>query len=714
MVKVSIEKSAPPAVDPNEALDDKAYLLSSLVASGDCGCDGTLAVESEVTLATSEEAPIPEGAKVAKWEGAIGFETVITGDGRYINDQALRWSTPIPLRYVREDVGAHDNAVVVGTITSIERREGGVIWGSGVIDLESEMGQEAYRQVDRKYTNGVSMDLDDVTFELHVAQEVIEEMQSMFDEGSDAMPEFDIADDGKAIVGRMAPDDEVSVTTDARIRAATIVAIPAFADAVISIVASGFLYGYNPSQARAPKGTPRGGQWVDTPSGILAGIGGGSTPFDGGGLGGVVDKVAENGGASINPVTLEEPTDGYMVAVQGFNEEVPEGDFFGGQGEEALYQWIEKNIEPLSQLGAHIGLWHDTEHGEVVLDVSQRVDTLDEAVALGIERNQQAVWDVANAVEIPTGGTGDRAGDFAGRRLARYRRAPGGLRGLGRGAQARVRAGVDRASGRSDRLTDYYYNPEQARAPKGSPIGGQWIDTPTGLLTLLQKVRKQTTELPPLAQDHTSLKPDAADVNGRPYGEDVVEATNAVHYAAIKYEPGITSDFQAAVAENGVADDMTYLEYRVKAPPSLATKIRSKSSAPDVTAEMAASEVHDAIRYTVQSSEADYATSVDSTLEALRAKGYDVVEVKDFWRDPALSNLAYKGVNTKVVSPDGVKIELQFHTSASQKVKDGLHVLYDQQKLVEPGSPEFAAIEDQMVRLVEESGLRMPDGYDTM
>ena len=56
----------------------------------------------------------------------------------------------------------------------------------------------------------------------------------------------------------------------------------------------------------------------------------------------------------------------------------------------------------------YIGLWHDEENGEVVFDVSQRVDTLEEATALGEERNQQEIWDVANGVGIPTGGTGDR------------------------------------------------------------------------------------------------------------------------------------------------------------------------------------------------------------------------------------------------------------------------------------------------------------------
>lgn len=229
-----------------------------------------------------------------------------------------------------------------------------------------------------------------------------------------------------------------------------------------------------PDQARAPRGTPIGGEWIPTPAGILG------------------DLVRAQGGASIDPLTGLQPTTGYMVAVQGHNREVPEDDFFGAPGEDAMYDWIEEKRDVLSQPGSHIGLWHDTANREVVLDVSQQVDDLDEAIRLGQERNQQAVWDVANGVEIPTGGTGDRQasaaqpyrmddhdrhhpnhrGPEADRGFAR------GLLRVARGAEARVHPGRDQraAPGRVA-----FAAADQARAPKGTPQGGQWIDTPAGL-----------------------------------------------------------------------------------------------------------------------------------------------------------------------------------------------------------------------------------------
>lgn len=132
--------------------------------------------------------PQSDGKEMARWEGPIGLEGVATGDGRFIVKDALRWdSLPVPLRWVKSDVGAHDGAVVVGKIEEIERltyeeanerleaagkdpmpdrfAEATIIWGSGMSDLGSEEGREAFRHVQEELTPGVSMDLDDILVE---------------------------------------------------------------------------------------------------------------------------------------------------------------------------------------------------------------------------------------------------------------------------------------------------------------------------------------------------------------------------------------------------------------------------------------------------------------------------------------------------------------------------------------------------------------------
>lgn len=195
-------------------------------------------VAEEVEAEPSEDAP-----DLVMWNGVIGMEQSMTGDGRLIEDGALRWEDlPIPLRYVSSDVGGHQGAEVVGTIQHIEREDGGRIVGTGTFDTSSDAGQEAVRQVGEGLTRGISMDLDDVSFEVRVAEDVIEAMEPAMDGGEGdtdetaAEPEARAVVDGKVVMMQMASDDEVHVTTSARVRAATIVAIPAFAEAKIDLV----------------------------------------------------------------------------------------------------------------------------------------------------------------------------------------------------------------------------------------------------------------------------------------------------------------------------------------------------------------------------------------------------------------------------------------------------------------------------------------------
>lgn len=169
--------------------------------------------------------PAPEaaqGAPSGRWEGVIAREGEMTGDGRLIEDGALRWDDlPIPLRVAFKDVGGHDGAEVCGRIETVERREGGDIYATGTFDLGSAVGAEAFRQVSEQMSNGVSIDTDDVTFRIMAKAD---------------MPESDVADSGNDSEGRvkvaaMSSSDELTVIESARLRAATLVAVPAFATA---------------------------------------------------------------------------------------------------------------------------------------------------------------------------------------------------------------------------------------------------------------------------------------------------------------------------------------------------------------------------------------------------------------------------------------------------------------------------------------------------
>lgn len=194
-----------------------------------------------LAAAAPTPAPAPVDPTQKKWAGPIAVEGDLTGDGRVIAPGALYWDTlPIPFRVVQSDVGGHDGAEVCGRIDSLTRLDGGLIWGEGVFDSSSPVGTEAARLVAEGMRTGVSIDTDDVDFEVRVAADLVPSdlIEGVEDpNGGDPVP-FEVGPDGRVKVAEMSSDDEVTVIRSARIRAATIVAVPAFEQARISLVAA--------------------------------------------------------------------------------------------------------------------------------------------------------------------------------------------------------------------------------------------------------------------------------------------------------------------------------------------------------------------------------------------------------------------------------------------------------------------------------------------
>ena len=186
--------------------------------------------------------------KTARWSGVLLVEGELTGDGRLLEHGAIRWDEddlPMTLRVVFEDNGMHDGAVDVASIEKLERRDGGIIWGEGEFDVEAEVGQEAARLVRKKLKNGVSADLDDVSFEIRVASELVEAREEMLSEllegDGEADDQVEVRQTDESgdyvVVATINSDDEIQAVTSARFRAATIVSIPAFVKAKIGMAA---------------------------------------------------------------------------------------------------------------------------------------------------------------------------------------------------------------------------------------------------------------------------------------------------------------------------------------------------------------------------------------------------------------------------------------------------------------------------------------------
>lgn len=165
--------------------------------------------------------------QTAPWRGPLAIEGQVTGDGREFAPDALTWADlPIPLRWNKEDSHGgepHTVAVNVGRIDNIWR-DGDLIMGEGVLDLSDEDGRRVHAKIEGKFLRGVSIDADSI---------------------SDADVEFVWPDDVNAGTEDAAEDDlfemlfaqpEKMIFHGGRIRAATLVDIPAFAEAYIALL----------------------------------------------------------------------------------------------------------------------------------------------------------------------------------------------------------------------------------------------------------------------------------------------------------------------------------------------------------------------------------------------------------------------------------------------------------------------------------------------
>lgn len=189
---------------------------------------GVMSTDTDTdTVPTGEDDVLADSTTVA-WHGVLAVEGTETGDGREFMAGSLTWADlPIPLRHNIED--SHGGmptttAVLVGRIDSVER-SGNKIMGRGVFDLGSPHGREAARLVTEGFLKGVSVDVDDI-------KDADVEFIMPDDTVSNDSNDDDDSDSGLDV---LFTSPEKVIFHAGRIRAATLVDIPAFVEAFITI-----------------------------------------------------------------------------------------------------------------------------------------------------------------------------------------------------------------------------------------------------------------------------------------------------------------------------------------------------------------------------------------------------------------------------------------------------------------------------------------------
>lgn len=220
------------ALYASDSVTDETTASADKLTSVDDGDKPLVAAIKPKTKAPLDDCPegsrkLPDGscvsedeyASLASWHGVLCVEGVTTGDGREFAPDALSWAEQTLLRWQKESAhgGQHDVTVSVGRIDRVWR-VGNLIMGEGVIDIESPDGFELRRRMKDGFAGGISIDADDI---------------------GDADVEFVWSD--SAVESEDDPlmmlfgTPEKMVFHAGRVRAATVVDIPAFVEARIQL-----------------------------------------------------------------------------------------------------------------------------------------------------------------------------------------------------------------------------------------------------------------------------------------------------------------------------------------------------------------------------------------------------------------------------------------------------------------------------------------------
>jgi len=134
-------------------------------------------------------------------------------------------------------------------------------------------------------------------------------------------------------------------------------------------------------------------------------------------------------------------------------------------------------------------------------------------------------------------------------------------------------------------------------------------------------------------------------------------------------EPDITRDMRALEQKGAY---LTGLTHRIKEEDSLMQKILADAVKDNVNLGRAAGGISDVLRYTLVIKDAEYSRRVPEAMKKLTASGYKVLKFHNAW-----GGKFYQGINVQLLSPAGVKTELQFHTPKSYAIKQASHGVYE-------------------------------------
>lgn len=167
-------------------------------------------------------------------------------------------------------------------------------------------------------------------------------------------------------------------------------------------------------------------------------------------------------------------------------------------------------------------------------------------------------------------------------------------------------------------------------------------------------------------------------------GADVATAIERIPRA----EPRISENFTRTVDNSTRHAWVGGFEFRLKGTDRIRQKVTEKLAAqPDRAPEEVVREIPDAIRYTCCLKAKDYTQGVAEMKRGLERCGYEMYYSENHWSNPE-----YKGINSRWVTAEGQRFEVQFHTAESFHAKHEVtHKAYE--RLRDPATSDRERLE---------------------
>lgn len=168
----------------------------------------------------------------------------------------------------------------------------------------------------------------------------------------------------------------------------------------------------------------------------------------------------------------------------------------------------------------------------------------------------------------------------------------------------------------------------------------------------------------------------------------------------VAVEPQVTTEFLDSLP---VGSAPYHLDRRVKSPESLARKIRDRIGKDNRRP------IEDLLRYTVLTeSPDDLVAATRRTADALAERGWRVQYAMHSYTDGS----RYKGIHAYLRTPDVERVEVQWHSAVSARIKELTTPWYEIERSASATDDERTAAREKCVEA--SAGLRTPAGIDTL